>query len=131
MDVGLASAGVLCVALGLGHNTLGLIWVLPSLGRDQLPATPFGPASLTESMLRVTWFIVTVFVVAMGALLMTMAWVEDLDVRTVVLRWFAVMWIAATAMALWVATPRAGLPSGERAVRAAFCACRFPCSGSS
>jgi hypothetical protein len=112
MDVGLAIAGALCVALGLGHNTLGLVWILPKLRRGQLPVTPFGPASLTESMLRVTWYIVTIFAVAMGALLITLAWVQDADVGTVVLRWFAVMWIAATVMAGWVALRRVRSPRG-------------------
>jgi hypothetical protein len=106
MDVGLITAGVLCVALGLGHTTVGLVWVLPSLTEERLPRTPFGPRSMTVSMIRVTWYIVTVFVLGLGGLLMTLGWVPAADPKTVVLRWLAATWLAATAMATSVAARR-------------------------
>ena len=106
MDVGLGIAGLISVALALGHHTLGVVWVLPSLTKERLPGTPFGSPSMTESMIRVTWYIVTVFALASGSLLMTLAWAEDADPKMVLLRWFAVMWLAATAMALWVSARR-------------------------
>lgn len=102
MEVELGIAGLLCVGLALGHATLGLVWVLPALTEERLPATPFGPASTTVGMVRVTWHIVTVFALTLGGLLMTLAWTEDADTETLLLRWFAAMWLAATAMALWV-----------------------------
>jgi hypothetical protein len=110
MDVALAIAGLICLALALGHATLGLVWVLPGLTEDHLPRTPFGPASMTEGMLRVTWHIVTVFAVSLGTLLMVLAWAPSADPKTVVLRWFAAMWLAATAMAFWVAGRRMNSP---------------------
>jgi tRNA uracil 4-sulfurtransferase len=105
MDVALAIAGLICLALGFGHATLGLVWVLPGLTEKHLPRTPFGPPSMTEGMLRVTWHIVTVFAVSLGTLLMVLAWAPTVDPKTVVLRWFAAMWLAATVMAFWVAGP--------------------------
>lgn len=102
MDVGLAIAGVLCVGLALGHTAVGFFWVLPGLDKERLPSTPFGPPSATDAMVRVTWYIVTVFVLALGGLLLTLAWAPAAEAKTLLLRWFAVMWLAATALALVV-----------------------------
>jgi hypothetical protein len=106
MDVGLAIAGLFSIALGIGHESLGLVWVLPGMTEERLPRTPFGPPSMTEAMIRVTWHIVTVFALASGGLLLTLAWAPAADPKTLLLRWFAAMWIAATAMAFYVARPR-------------------------
>lgn len=106
MDVGLAVAGVMCLVLGIGHTTVGVVWVLPSLTKDRLPTTPFGSGAMTESMVRVTWFIVTVFVLALGGLLLNLATAPGIDARTLMLRWFAGMWLAATAMALFISGRR-------------------------
>jgi hypothetical protein len=106
MDVALAIAGLITVALGVGHEALGLVWVLPRVTEDSLPRTPFGPPSLTEGMIRVTWHIVTIFALASGGLLLTLAWAPAPDAKTLLLRWFAAMWIAAAAMAFYVARPR-------------------------
>jgi hypothetical protein len=106
MDVGLTIAALISIALGLGHEALGLVWVLPKVTEGSLPRTPFGPPSLTERMIRVTWHIVTVFALASGGLLLSLAWAAAPDAKTLLLRWFAAMWIAATAMAFYVARPR-------------------------
>ncbi len=106
MNEWLAIAGLLCLFMAVGHATIGLVWVLPSLNKDSLPETPFGPSSLTESMLRVTWYIVTIFVLAIGAILLAFAWSDDATARSTVLRWFAAMWLVATAMAAVVSMPR-------------------------
>ncbi|HEX2057733.1 MAG TPA: hypothetical protein VHI71_05115 [Actinomycetota bacterium] len=105
MDVGLGIAGFICIAMAAGHTAIGVVWVLPSLTEERLPATPFGPPSTTVAMVRVTWFIVTVFVVALGGLLVTLAWSERVDPAAALLRWFAAMWVAATVMAVAV-SPR-------------------------
>jgi hypothetical protein len=102
MNVALAIAGLISVGLALGHASIGLVWVLPSLTEERLPSTPFGSPSMTVSMVRVTWHIVTVFALAFGALLITLAWDGAADPKTLLLRWFAAMWLAATAMAVWV-----------------------------
>jgi hypothetical protein len=99
MDVGLGIAAFLCLALAVGHTTIGVVWVLPGLDEATLPQTPFGPRSLTLAMLRVTWWIVTVFVVALAGVLGTLALASGADARTLTLRWFAVMWVVATAVA--------------------------------
>jgi hypothetical protein len=107
MDVELTIAGVICLALALGHTTIGVVWVLPSLTDESLPSTPFGRPSMTVSMVRVTWYIVTVFAVATGTLLLALAWADAADAKTLVLRWFAAMWLVATAMAFSVVARRA------------------------
>jgi hypothetical protein len=106
MDVGLAIAGVICVAMAIGHTTIGVVWVLPSLTKEVLPETPFGPPSMSVTMVRVTWYVVTIFVLVLGGLLMTLAWSPDADSKTLLLRWFAAGWLAATATAAGVAGRR-------------------------
>jgi hypothetical protein len=106
MDVELAIAGVCCLVLAFGHTALGLRWVLPNLSERGLPGTPFGSPRLTLGMLRYTWHVVTVLLLGFGVLLMTLALVPDADSKTLVLRWFAVLWFAATALALWSARRR-------------------------
>jgi hypothetical protein len=105
MDVGLGIAGLLCVALGFGHETVGQVWVLPTFSKERLSGTRLGPSSMTEGMVRVTWHIVTIFALAVGGVLLTLAWDEGADPKILLLRWFAVMWLAATAMAAWVTRP--------------------------
>jgi hypothetical protein len=58
---------------------------------------------MTSSMIRVTWHIVSTFVLAFGVLLLTIAWDATADLETFVLRWLAAVWLVATGMALWVA----------------------------
>lgn len=102
MDAAVGIMGLLCVAMAIGHTAVGLIWVLPSVTEESLPPTPFGPASMSLAMVRVTWFIVTVFAASVGGVLITLAWVPEADPYAVVLRWFAVMWLAAAGMAFFV-----------------------------
>jgi hypothetical protein len=102
MNVGLGIAGLLSVALALGHETVGQVWVLPTFSKQRLSSTRLGPSSLTEATLRVTWHVVTIFALGVGGVLITLAWDEGADSKTVLLRWFAVMWLAATVMAGWV-----------------------------
>ena len=106
MDIGLAIAGIICVAMAVGHETIGSVWVLPGLSEEHLPKTPFGPVGMTRAMVRVTWHIVTVFVLAIGLLLVVLAWNAEADSKTVLLRVLAGMWVAATAMAAVVIRPR-------------------------
>ena len=103
MDVGLAVAGLISVLLAVGHTTVGVVWVLPHLTDDKVPSSPFGPASMSIAMIRVTWFIVTIFAAASGGLLLNVA-IADADPKMLMLRWFAGMWLAATVMALWIAS---------------------------
>ena len=103
MNAELGIAGVIGVALAIGHATIGLGWVLPRIDADRLPATPFGPPPTTLGLIRVSWHIVTIFVLTFAVILLTLAVDDAADPTTVLLRSFAVMWIAATGMALWVA----------------------------
>jgi hypothetical protein len=105
MDVGLGIAGFICVAMAFGHTAIGVRWVLPSITAERLPSTPFGPPSMSVAMVRVAWFIVTVFALAMGGVLLTLAWAPAADSKALLLRWLAAMWLAATAMAIWVSKP--------------------------
>jgi hypothetical protein len=106
MNVELAIAGLGCFVLAFGHTTIGMRWVLPDLTKERLPSTPFGPPSLTLSMLRFTWYIVSVLLLASGILLMTLALAPDASPKTLLLRWFAALWLAVAAMACWSARRR-------------------------
>ena len=106
MSTGLGIAGLICIAMAFGHETIGSVWVLTKLDEERLPSTPFGPRSMTASMIHVTWHVVTVFVFALGGVLITLGWGDVTDPRMVMLRWFAAMWLAATAWAGWVVWPR-------------------------
>ena len=106
MDVAVGFAGVVCLLMAAAHHTIGLVWVLPSLTEDKMPTTPFGPPSLSLAMVRVTWYIVTIFVVAIGVALMLLAWVPAANLKDSLLTVFAVTWLAAAVMALWVAWRR-------------------------
>jgi hypothetical protein len=101
VDLGLAIAGVTSVVLAVGHEAVGFVAVLPLVTEEKLPGTRFGPPPMTVALLRVTWHLVGVFVVASGGVLLTLAFGEDVDPKTAVLRWLAVMWLVATAIALW------------------------------
>lgn len=106
MDAAVGIMGLLCLAMAVGHTAVGLIWVLPSVNETSFPRTPFGPPSMSIAMVRVAWFIVTIFAASVGGVLVTLAWVPDADPYAVVLRWFAVMWLVAAGMAFCVAVRR-------------------------
>ena len=101
MDVGLGVAGAASVALAVGHEAVGLTAVLRPVTEERVSPTVFGPASLTAAMIRVTWHLVGVFVLASGGVLLTFAAGDDRDAKAVVLRWLAAMWLTATAVAVW------------------------------
>jgi hypothetical protein len=105
MSVELTIAGVSCAVLAIGHATVGH-WVLPGVAKERLPGTPFGPPRMTVGMIRFTWHIVTVVLVAFAVLLVSLAWATDADRETLVLRWFAAFWLAGTAMLLWLSRRR-------------------------
>jgi hypothetical protein len=106
MNLELAIAGLSCFVLAFGHATLGRRWVLPNLTKERLPSTPVGPPSMTLGMVRFTWYVVSVLLVGFGILLMTLAWAPDADPKTLLLRWVAAVWLAATALACWNARRR-------------------------
>jgi hypothetical protein len=106
MTAELTIAGLGWFVLALGHATIGLRWVLPSLTRESLPGTPFGSPSMTLGMLRFTWHIVTVMQLAFGILLVTLALAPDADPKTLLLRWFVAFLVVATALACWPARHR-------------------------
>jgi hypothetical protein len=106
MTVELAIAGLSFFLLAFGHTAIGLRWVLPSLTKEPLPRTPFGSRSMTLGMLRFTWNVVSLMLLAFGVLLMTLAWAPDADPKTVLLRWLAAWSFAAAALACWPARRR-------------------------
>lgn len=106
MNVELAIAALGWFVLAFGHTTIGLRWVLPNLTKGSLPGTPFGPPSMTLSMVRFTWHVVSVLLVGFGILFMTLARAPDADPKTVLLRWVVAFLLAATALACWEARRR-------------------------
>ncbi len=102
MEAGLGIAGLICVAMAIGHTAIGVVWVLPRLTEERVPPTPFGSRSTTVAMVRVTWYVVTCFALGTGGLLITLAWAGDADPRAVLLQWLAATWAAATVMAFGV-----------------------------
>jgi hypothetical protein len=106
MNVELAIAGLSWFVLAFGHTMIGLRWVLPNLTERRLPSTPFGPPSMTLSMVRFTWHIVSVLLLAFGILFMTLALAPDADPKALLLRWFAALLLSATALACWEARRR-------------------------
>jgi hypothetical protein len=106
MNLELAIAALGCFFLALGHMTIGLRWVLPNLTKGRLPSTPVGSPSMTLGMVRFTWHIVSILLLGFGVLLMALAWAPGADPRILLLRWFAALWLAATALACWQARRR-------------------------
>jgi len=105
MNVELAIAAVSCFVLGLEHMTVGLRWVLPN--HEGAPAE-HAVWSAVDALgtLRFTWHMMTVLLLAFGILFTTLAWARDADPKMVLLRWFAGLWLAATATAYWNARRR-------------------------
>jgi hypothetical protein len=106
MNIELAIAALGCFALAIGHTVIGLRWLVPNLTKERLPGTPLGPPSMTLGMLRFTWHVVSLMLLAFGVLLMTLAWARHADPQVLLLRWFAALWLAATALAVWTARRR-------------------------
>jgi hypothetical protein len=106
MNVALAIAALGCLVLAFGHTTVGVRWVFPNLTKGSLPSTPFGSPAMTLGMVRFTWQVLSILLVGFGILLMALAWAPDADPKTLLLRWFAVFWLAATALACWNARRR-------------------------
>jgi hypothetical protein len=99
MNVELAIAALGCFVLAFGHATIGLRWVLPKLTKGCLPSTPFGSPSMTLGMVRFTWHVVSILLVGFGVLLVALALAPNADPKVLLLRWFAGLWLAATALA--------------------------------
>ena len=99
MRVELAIAAACCFVLAGGHTLVGVRGVLPKLRGASLPRTPFGSA---EPMLRFTWHVVTLLLLGLGVLLAALALAPDANPRTLLLRWFAATFLAATGLAVWM-----------------------------
>jgi FtsH-binding integral membrane protein len=103
MKAELIVAGVSFFVTAIGHSAVGLRWVLPDLRKQRLSRTPFGPPEVTHAMVRVTWHIVTLMLVAFGVLLTTLGSAPEIDSHRFLLRWFAVLLLAVTALMFWSA----------------------------
>ncbi len=91
--------------MACGHMTIGLVWVLPRIDPSALPTTPFGSRWMTQSMVRVAWHVVTIFATGVGGILLVIAIDPGAEAKVVLLRAFAVMWLAAALMSAVVARP--------------------------
>ena len=101
MRLELAIAAAACFLLAVGHTAIGVRWVLRDLTEERLPGTPFGPPSMTLTMLRFTWEVVSLMLVAFGVLLATLALAHHVELESFLLRWFAAFWLVAAARAVW------------------------------
>lgn len=101
MRVELAIAAAGWFVLAFGHAAIGVRWVLPSLPSANLPGTPFGPPAMTLSMLRFTWHVVSIVLLAFGVIFTVLALAPDADAKTLLLRCLAGFLLAATALAAW------------------------------
>lgn len=106
MDVGLGVAGILCLILGVGHETVGRVFALPALEKQGYPGSRLGGPGSTRDMVHVTWHIVTIFVLGLGCAFLTLAFDSSAEPRVVMFRWFAAMWLVAAVMAAWVGRKR-------------------------
>jgi hypothetical protein len=61
---------------------------------------------MTLGMLRFTWNIASVLLLGFGILFITLALAPDADPKTLLLRWFAAIALAAAALACWNARRR-------------------------
>ena len=99
MRVELAIAGLSCFLLAVGHTAIGVRSVLPRLAEGNLPARPLG-------MVRFTWYVVSLTQLGFGVLFVTLAAAPDADPKTLLLRWFGVLWLVATGLVVWNARTR-------------------------
>ena len=106
MNVSLGVAGVLAALLAIGHATLGLVWVLPGLRAEHLGTSPFGGPGFSAATIHASWHIVTVFAFSSAVVLSWLAWDTGADPKTVVLRVFALMWLANAIVATWAGARR-------------------------
>ena len=108
MNAELWIAGIATLSLAVGHALVGR-QILPALRGVDLPPTFFGGRATSLGMLRFTWHIVTVMLVALSALMLLLAIPEIGDPIEMTLRWVAGFWLAATLTVLWVG--RRALPT--------------------
>jgi hypothetical protein len=106
MKVELTIAALCCFLLAFGHTAIGVRWILRDLTAEALPRTPFGSARLSLGMVRFTWHVVSLLLLAFGVLLMTLVFAPDADAKTLLLRWLAALWLTAAALAVWEARRR-------------------------
>jgi hypothetical protein len=100
MNIALSIAGSICLLLAIGHAAVGRR-ILPALRRDVMPSTFFGGRGTSLGMVRFTWRIVTVMLVAFATLLMVHAWWPIDNPQVLTLRWIAGFWLAATITVVW------------------------------
>ena len=102
----MATAGLFSLLLAIGHETLGVAWILRGVTDEGMAKTPFGSERLSATAIHATWHIVTVFAGAVGIALLIMAVNETADPKTVVLRVFAAMWLGIAIVATSTAVRR-------------------------
>lgn len=61
---------------------------------------------MTRNMVRITWHVVTLMLLAQSALLLTLAAGAGNDTKTLVLRWFVGISVAAVALFAWSSRSR-------------------------
>ena len=106
MDSLVLVAALICFVLAIGHTVLGVRWVLPGLRAEVLPVTPFGGEQLTRDALVVTWHLIGVIVVTLGALLAVLAGRPLTTDGVIAVRAVGILFAAAAFLVLWVVRHR-------------------------
>ena len=106
MDSLVLVAALICFVLAIGHTVLGVRWVLPGLRAEVLPVTPFGGEQLTRDALVVTWHLIGVIVVTLGALLAVLAGRPLTTDGVIAVRAVGMLFAAAAFLVLWVVRQR-------------------------
>jgi hypothetical protein len=111
MDVPLTIAGSISILAAAIHGIAGELIVVRRLSPETLPATRFGGARMTRTMIHVSWHIATVAFLTVGAvLLLSGTSLEDETPR-------AILVVAAVASTAFAALA-IGLGGGQGQFRA-------------
>lgn len=106
MNTELLIAGVSSFVLAVGHAATGMRSVLPNLKKQRSSNQAQGLSATTVGMLRFSWHVVTLLLLAFAGSLISLAWAPHANANALLLRWFAALWLAIAVLAMWSARRR-------------------------
>lgn len=99
MNVGLAVAGSVCLALALGHTLVGRLVIDPL--PPTLHSTRFGDGARTRGALVFTWYALSLLLTITGAILFALAQGEPARDRGEVVFLVGAVYAAAAVLLAW------------------------------